>query len=91
MGPFSLNPFSKESPVSTAILFANFTRDFRVFSVTLPVLLEVVPFQTSVAFCIETSNLILKANLYEIYMKCDTGLKWVNFSQEFFNNKILIV
>ena len=37
------------------------------------------PFQPSVAFHIETSHLISKANqMTGFYVKCNTGLKWVN-------------
>ena len=41
---------------------------------------SVNPFQPSVAFYIETSYLICRANrMTGFYMKCNTGLKWVNF------------
>ena len=37
------------------------------------------PFQPGVAFHIETSNLIYPANqMTSFYIKCNTGLKWVN-------------
>ena len=37
------------------------------------------PFKPSVAFHIETSNLIsLQIKMIVFYMKCNTGLKWVN-------------
>ena len=37
------------------------------------------PFQPSVAFHIETSHLICRANqMSRFYMKCNAGLKWFN-------------
>ena len=37
------------------------------------------PFKASVAFHIENSNLIsLQIKMTVFYMKCNTGLKWVN-------------
>ena len=39
------------------------------------------PAQSSVAFHIETSHLIYTANqVTGFYMKCNSGLKWVNFT-----------
>ena len=91
MGPFSLIPLSKKSPVSITIFFANFTRVSRVFTVALPMLLKVAQFQPSFAFCIEASNFICNPNSMTVfYVRCNTGLKWISFGQEFFNNSILI-
>ena len=41
------------------------------------------PFQSSVAFHIETSHLICNANqMIGFFMKCKTGLKWVNLQNK---------
>ena len=41
--------------------------------------LHLNPFQSIVAFHIETSHLICSANqMIDLYIKCNTGLKWVN-------------
>ena len=39
------------------------------------------PYQPSIAFHIETSHLICRTNqMTGFYMKCKTGLKWVNIN-----------